>query len=819
MARGRAVTHLWLLIAGLASPFLLTGAPPAGAAACLAGAGALLLALPRLRRSIRRGGCPGVVPAVSPAACARQGVALALLAAAASTWQVEQGLAMRLERPLPDAWVEGRVVSLPSRRDGDLRFLLLAEPAPWGGAGARRRLEVRWFDAPVTPAVGERWRLPLRIRPPRGRINFIGPDRERFAFHDRIHASARVAKEGASRLAPAHGLSPDRWREVARSRLVERLGGLPGEGLVRALTLGDRDGLSDALRAAMRGTGTGHLLAISGLHVGLVAGFGTVLARIVLALALWRDPRWPARRLALTAGLAIAAGYALLAGFGTSPRRAIVMTAVAVLALLLRRRVGPWRTWAVALLAVLVFDPLSPLGTGFWLSFVAVFLLIFLFAGRAARRRPFADLLRAQGGLMLGLLPLGLFAFQWVSVSALPANLVAIPWVSFVTLPLSLLAVVTLPFDGLLPEVLAGMAERSATLVEAALVAAQDRLHAASGAWPAPSSAALLLAFGGALLCLLPGALRLRRFGLLLLLPLVLPTAPLVPGGVQLDVLDVGQGQAALLRTAHHALLVDTGPGMPGGWDRVRETVLPALVAARATPPDLVLVSHGDLDHAGGLATLRTLWPDLAATGNRRRPSPGLPPCHTGRAWRWDDVGFSVLHPGRWLPYLGNDSSCVLAVRAPGGALLLPGDVGRHVERRLARDPAGPFRVLLAPHHGSDSSSSLDFIDWARPEWAVFSNGYANRFGFPRRAVLERFRQRGVGVTGTAACGGLRFRLEPDGRLRFQAARRERSGFWRLPAAPHCPPRGGVTAARALTSPDAFRYHAGHSVNNLESRE
>lgn len=782
------MSALPLIIAGLGWTQVLVGPPPAGLWGLLALC-ALVCMIPDPRGPLSRTLAP------------------ALLAAAWSCWHVETGLSQRLVERHPVQAITGRVAGLTDH-DGDrLSFPFETEAGPWGTGS--RRIEVRWFEAPVTPRPGERWRLPLRLAPPRGRVNFSGGDAERYFFAQRIHALGTVKTPGAVRLEGPGGHVLARLREKVRARVRERLGEAPGTALVLALGLGDRSGLDPALLDAMRGTGTGHLLAISGLHVGLVALFGFGAGRGVLALAGWRGRRWPARRLAVLLGLGAATAYALLAGFGTSPRRALVMLTVAAVALLMRRRIGAWRCWLLALVGVLLLDPLAPLGAGFWLSFGAVAVLLHQFRGRRPVHRGAGALLRAQAGIGLALLPLGMAWFEWASASALVVNLVAIPFVSAVTLPLVLLGLAGLVSDSAPAQIVLATAAGSAAWLEGALITLQETLHGGSGPVPGPGRVSVALGLAGGALALLPPGLRLRRFGVLMVLPLFLPAAVgLGKGDLRLEMLDVGQGQAALVQTRKHLLLADAGPGMPGRWDRVDSVLRPAVRQRRPGRPDLLLVSHGDLDHAGGLQGLRGAWPSLPVTGNAPRPPPDMAPCHTGRAWTWDDVRFRVLHPSPWLPYQGNDSSCVLAVQAPGGGALLPGDIGHLVERRLARQPGSGFSLMLSPHHGSRSSSTDAFLAWARPRVVVITSGHGNRFGFPHMEVLERLAARNRAVTGTAACGALRFTLRATGSLEAHAARHARPGFWRYAPAPHCPNRGPVPT---LTSPEPFRYHAGHS--------
>jgi competence protein ComEC len=518
-----------------------------------------------------------------------------------------------------------------------------------------------------------------------------------------------------------------------------------------------------------------------------VALFTAGLIRTVLALLPWRGVAWSPRRLAPLLGLGCAAVYAGLAGFETSPRRALVMLAVWVAVLTLHRSAGAWRGWWLALVAVLLLDPMAPLTPGFWLSFGAVAILFLAFLGVRPAPRGLRGLLRAQTALLPGMLALGVGWFSAVHPGGWLVNLLAIPWVSVITLPLVLVTLLALPFRGALSSVLAHMAERSAAGLAQVLDAAQPALAPLQWTPAAPGAGTLLLAGLGGLLCLAPAALRLRRFGLVLLLPLAFPPPGLPTGAVRIDALDVGQGQATWVTTARHSLLVDTGPGMAGRWSLVDGTVVPAQRGQGRDRPDLVLVSHGDLDHAGGLVDVLDTWPEAPVTGNWRHARAATTPCHDGRAWRWDGVRFQVLHPSPWLPYLGNDSSCVLQVRAPGGHILLPGDIGRHVEQRLAGRAPSKHRLVLAPHHGSRSSSSERFLSWAAPEAVILSVGHGNRFGLPHDEVLDRYERAGAAAWTTAGCGALRLTLWPDGRARALSARRMRTGPWRLPAGEKCP--------------------------------
>jgi competence protein ComEC len=304
-----------------------------------------------------------------------------------------------------------------------------------------------------------------------------------------------------------------------------------------------------------------------------------------------------------------------------------------------------------------------------------------------------------------------------------------------------------------------------------------------SARWlPEPALPALLLALAGAVWCLLPRGVPGRALAACLLLPLLAAPAQRPPAGeADLWLLDTGQGLALLVRTARHDLLYDAGPATPGGTDLGETTVVPALRALSVDALERLVISHGDSDHAGGAdAVRRTYRPsrELGPPGWAHAP---MQPCVAGMAWHLDGVAFEVLHPTEHFPYLRNESSCVLRVAASGASALLPGDIGRHVEARLARLPEERIRadVLLAPHHGSDSSSSLDFIAAVRPGIVLLAVGSGNRFGLPKPIVLSRYDRYRARVHDTAGQGAIHVRLGRDGARVLERLRLDRPRYWR----------------------------------------
>jgi competence protein ComEC len=463
------------------------------------------------------------------------------------------------------------------------------------------------------------------------------------------------------------------------------------------------------------------------------------------------------------------------------------MLAVGMILLAARRSSHLWQAWLVAMATVLLLDPSAILGAGFWMSFAAVAVLLLLFANRAGSETSWwRALLRAQLCITLFMLPLGAWWFQSVSISGLAANLLAVPWVSFIMVPLILLGLLLM----LCSTSLSMLAFQFAAASSEYLLLALEWLAAfpaSAIALPQPSFWALAVASVGGLMLLLPRGLPHRWLGLGLLLPLLLPAPRPAPGSLRMDVLDVGQGTAVLLGSARHLLVYDSGPGDGAEFNLVDQVLVPAMLQAGYRSPDRIIISHGDMDHAGGLHRLRELFPQAQLHANLGEDPREQARCTQGLEWAWDDVRFRVLHPSPYLPYLRNDSSCVVSVTFGRSSLLLPGDISFAIEERLVRQDVGPHLVLLAPHHGSKSSSGTEFLDQLQSRVAVATTGLGNRFGFPRHEVRQRYRDLGIALWSTDACGAIRVELAADGSLRAQTARRARPAPWRWPPAEFCP--------------------------------
>jgi competence protein ComEC len=480
--------------------------------------------------------------------------------------------------------------------------------------------------------------------------------------------------------------------------------------------------------------------------------------------------------------------YAALSGFAVSTRRALLMLLVLAMLKLLRREASPVRAWLLALATVLLFDPLAPLQAGFWLSFAAVAVLLMLFASRGERPSAYKALPMAQVALALILTPMGLYWFQQASIAGGVANLIAIPWVSLMVVPPALAAVFSMILPGPLADfllILAGIAAEALWTVLDLFARLPD---STAYAIPRPGIAVVVLAVCAGFMLLLPRPLKWRWLAVFALLPLYFPAARSVPErDLQVEVLDVGQGLSVTVSDHRNLLLYDTGPGDGAGADLVASVIRPVLANTGYPSPGRIIVSHGDLDHAGGLASVLKVFPFADTLASLRDKRLRVRPCNNLESWHWQETRFEVLHPSPQLPYLGNDSSCVLSIHHGEHTVLLSGDISEAVEQRLVGQGLSEHNIVLVPHHGSASSSSSGFIRALAPSVAVAATGAGNRFGFPRPEVVERYRMAGISLLSTADCGAIRIRLGPVGETGIESARRHRPARWRWPAAPNCP--------------------------------
>ena len=694
-------------------------------------------------------------------------------------------------------------------------------------------------DARSTLRAGQRWRLPLRLKQPHGSLNPNGFDVELMWFEQGIGATGyvRVAQGGpnAELLDQAIGYPVERLREAVRDAILRQVSDPRAAGVLAALAVGDQAAIEREDWDLFRRTGVAHLVSISGVHVTMIAW-----AAGLLAARLWRRSRrlvlWlPAPMAGRWLGLAMATAYAMLAGWGVPAQRTVIMLVTTGVL----RSVGQRWPWPVVLLAaavaVTLFDPWALLQPGFWLSFTAVGLLMVSGpdSGAAtpampavpaapatpatpttpatpdapAATNPARMAARLRGHLQghlhsqvvatLGLAPLSLVFFQQLSVVGGLANLIAIPLVTLVITPLALLGMLV-PLAWTL----------AASLVQAGIWALAWLAQWPGAVYPAPAAPAWVVAAGllAAVLGLLPVPWALRGLALPLILPLLWPPVPRpAAGGFALLAADIGQGTAVLVRTQHHLLVYDTGPQYSRDNDAGLRVLLPLLQARGERRVDLLMLSHRDGDHVGGAASLLAGLP-VAALQSSLEPGHALlahadrlrvphSRCDAGQRWSWDGVSFELLHPTpaeHAAARKSNALSCVLRIAdSQGRSALLTGDIEAPQEAALLQrqhDGSGPplaSTVLLVPHHGSRTSSSVAFLDAVNPRTAVVQAGYRSRYGHPAPDVMVRYAERGIEVVRSDRCGAW---LWHDGAS--SCTRDVRRRYWHWTA-----PEGGALAA------------------------
>ncbi|MBJ7313508.1 DNA internalization-related competence protein ComEC/Rec2 [Rugamonas sp. CCM 8940] len=725
-----------------------------------------------------------------------------------------------------DLTLIGVVDNLPYRFSDGVRFQFKVESVVGGAALVPPRVALSWYAGQrgvvnqvgaVRP--GERWRLTVRLQRPHGNANPYGFDYEVWLLEQGVRATGYVRPAGGNRrldgFVASVGNAVERCRDALRERILTALPGREYAGVLVALVVGEQRGIAQSDWQVFNRTGIGHLISISGLHITMVAG----LAALALS-ALWRRSffthaqlplRLPAQKVAALTGAGVALLYVLLAGFGVPAQRTLYMLAVVAVALWLDRITSVSHVLCAALGLVVLLDPWAVLWPGFWLSFGAVALIMYATVGRTLERiddaamataglAPAAALARTRARrawlalrlgahtqyvVTCGLVPLTMLLFAQVSLVSPLANAVAIPLVSLVVTPLALLGSV-MPTPLAVPVL--GLAH---WLVQALAACLQWFSGWELAVWCAPTPSWWLFGWAmlGTLWLLAPRGWPGRWLGLLSWIPLLTATPARPPAGqFWVTALDVGQGMALLVETAGHRLLYDTGPTYSPESNGGNRVILPYLRARGIAELDGMVVSHSDIDHAGGALTVlggvRVGWllSSLSADHAIVRAAPRHAPCVAGQGWSWDGVRFEVLHPlADSYADVGlkpNARGCTLRISAGGRAMLLAADIEAAQEAALLARAPDRLRadVLLAPHHGSGTSSTLPFLLAVRPELALFQVGYRNRYHHPKAEVFERYGVLGVRRLRSDEAGAVTLAFGAE--LDVAAYRQQHARYW-----------------------------------------
>ncbi len=731
-----------------------------------------------------------------------------------ASWYLHEELAAEIEGQ--DITVVGTIDSLPHVFPDGVRFNFAIEKTfPDATLLARlpQKIALSWYaasknsDASAIPEImpGERWQLTVRMKRPYGNANPMGFDYEVWLLEQRLRATGTVRPGGVfenTRLDSfiwSVGNIVDRSRAILRERIHAALPGQPYAGVIVALVVGDQREVSQSDWKIFNRTGIGHLVSISGLHITMVAGLFAGLMFYVWRHSFFTDAqlplRLPAQKVAALSGALMALVYVALAGFGVPAQRTLTMLMVVALAMWTGRLTSISHILCLALGVVVVLDPWAVLWPGFWLSFGAVAILLFATTGRIAiapatskqesLRRSWWAAVRTQYAVTVGMVPMTLLLFGQISLISPLANAIAIPLISFVVTPLSLLgSAMPAPFSIWLLQM-----AHACVLVLAEFL--QFLSQQSFAVWSAPIAPfwMFVVAMLGSIWLLAPHGWPARYLGLFCWIPLCAnQTSTAKLNEMTVTAFDVGQGMALLIETKQHRLLYDTGPYYSPESDGGSRVLLPYLSARGIHHLDTMIVSHNDNDHSGGaLSVLAAIPTDQVVTSLKPDSAivlaaPHHQACMAGQHWNWDGVSFEILQPtpasyesDKWKP---NARSCTLKISTDKLSILLPGDIEAIQEDELINSVPEKLAatVLLAPHHGSGTSSTPAFLRAVHPELALFQVGYRNRYHHPKMEVYQRYADFGVNRLRTDETGAIT--LQFGSTLAISEYRIEHARYW-----------------------------------------
>jgi len=703
--------------------------------------------------------------------------------------------------PLPEKFIHcpinvtGTVASIPEASLKRVQFEYLIDSIEQTTCKPMRVLVSQYHygkSNKLSVTIGERWQLTLRLKKARGFWNWGSFDYEAFLLQKGIQWTGVIVEKKPSKhpetrqniqtaqqidsyftyqtilYAIEHFIY--QCRKHISENLSKNIQRTTTFGLLNAIVTGFRESITEEQWQIMRVTGTNHLFSISGLHVSFIGGilYGVVnlTGRYIARLPLYI----PVQQVAYFTAWLGAVAYSVFSGFALPVKRASIMTTVFTFTLLKRRVLPVWRGWCIALMLILLFEPFVVLSESFWLSFGTIAIIFYSLGKRLYLPAHLSMMQRCwiQWGhihwiIGIGLLPLTILFFQQVAIWGFFANLVAIPWMGFVILPNALLGALIYLISPSLGNFLLGVAEQAmhALWLYLSYIAQLPLAHhtiVITHLWIFCSTIL------GIFLYLSPKGLPGRYYlTTLFLLPLLLckPAQP-ASGEFWLTLLDVGQGLAAVVRTQNRLLIYDTGPRLGPEFDTGKVVLLPYLRHLNLRTVDKLIISHGDNDHSGGAQSIlqNLSVKAILASQPEQLKHPLAQFGYAGQSWEWDNVKFRILHPPLQSTFKGNDNSCVLHITNGVHSVLLPGDIHRKAETDLLKThPNIRSTVLIAPHHGSKTSSSIPFINAVKPRYVLFPVGYRNRFRFPHTIVLNRYAQYGSQLYSTAKQGAIMMKL------------------------------------------------------------
>ncbi len=605
-------------------------------------------------------------------------------------------------------------------------------------------------DAPITLNVNDKWHFTIKLKTPNTYFNAHNFDYEKYLFSQRIQGVGYIQLNK-----PYKFITTTTHYPIAhiRTNIATRIDALAEHlthsGILRAITIGDKSAITEATREVLQATNTTHLSVISGLHIGMIAGVGYVLAWLLFNYSAITS-RIPFPIIASIVSLVFAGIYTLLAGLSLPTVRAFIMLGVFLFGVLSRRNYTRFQLFSVALIGVLLFNPFAVLTVSFYLSFLLVLVIIYYgeqFIRTSSLKEKLYYLFIMQGIISLFSGVLSMYFFGFISLGSILGNSLAIPLFSFVIVPFSLLGVffIELGFAAIASMILSGV-----DWVFDILLICLSWLgnipysyieFSLSHEWQL-----VLLAFG-VFVSVLPRVLRLYPLGIVLVILVLAPPK----AENYFSVLDVGQGASSVLMTSDGVVVFDTGDKFRSGFSLAQAVLFPLLRAHQINSLEMLIISHADRDHSGGKAEiLEKFTPKSIIEADTCKE----------QTLRIGQIALHVLSSNQ--TFSGNNSSCVVQIKTPNISILIPGDIEQEAEAYLIQQYGKRLasEVLIVPHHGSKSSSSVEFLQAVQPKLALISSGYENRYRHPHPSVLKRYADLDIPVRMTACSGQIRLDLD-----------------------------------------------------------
>jgi competence protein ComEC len=668
-----------------------------------------------------------------------------------ANWEAHQRLSWTLPNNLENKVlvVQGKIISIPETDGMNTSFLFHIEHFDRESLKPVT-VKLSWFNDAPSLVAGDHWQLAIKLKRIHGFADPGAFDYEEYALSHGIRAQGYVRSEAENKLLTS-SLS-EHWLNRVRQHIEKSIQiSLPHSdyaAMIVALSVGIKTGIQANQWQVLQKTGTNHLMVIAGLHVGMLSGLFFFMVGFLWRRSARLPLLIPTPQVATLGALFIALTYSALAGFSIPTQRALVMIAVFMFSTLFQRNIALGLAWCLALFIVLVLDPFATMEVGFWLSFAAVGTILYGMSGRLFADNWWWKWGRIQWIISMGIIPFTLLLFQNASIISPIANSISIPIVGFIVVPLSLLgsfvSFISLPAASVIWHiavfVLAGVWWILKTL---AALPASSWQQAVTTTW------SLVAAVFGVALLLAPRGFPARWVGIIFCLPILIfkPASPAF-GTAKLTLLDVGQGLASVIQTQHHTLVFDTGARFSPDFDLGQAIVVPFLRTQGIGTVDKMVISHGDNDHIGGAESVIQFMHVLEIDTSVPDKFKGLnvKTCLAGQQWEWDGVSFEFLYPDKHHLDLGNNSSCVLMITAGNEHILMTGDIEKPAEVYLVDHDKRLLKanVLIAPHHGSRTSSTPDFLMAVHPEYVLYPMGYLNKFHFPNQDVMQRYNQIGA---------------------------------------------------------------------------